>query len=284
MDENLTLKRTQKRMNRRTKTIILCVAIFAIIVMTYIAGSLISDDAVAADFSKKNLPPTLTHPFGTDWLGRDMFLRTIRGLSISITVGTIASVVSAVIATIIGIAAATGSKRLDAFINWCIDLVMGVPHLVLLILIAFVCGRGLAGLLVGIAVTHWTSLARLIRVEVLQIRSQQYIAVSRKLGHSSRWILIYHILPHMIPQIIIGLVLLFPHAILHESSLSFLGYGLPPEQPAVGIILSESMKYLSSGMWWLAIFPGITLVIIVVMFDKLGDNLKILLDPYSAHE
>ena len=267
MDENLTLKRTQKRMNRRIKTIILCVVIIAIIVMTYIAGSLISDDAVAADFSKKNLPPALTHPFGTDWLGRDMFLRTIRGLSISITVGTIASVVSVLIAIVIGIA-----------------LVMGVPHLVLLILIAFVCGRGLAGLLVGIAVTHWTSLARLIRVEVLQIRSQQYIAVSRKLGHSSRWILIYHILPHMIPQIVIGLVLLFPHAILHESSLSFLGYGLPPEQPAVGIILSESMKYLSSGMWWLAIFPGITLVIIVVLFDKLGDNLKILLDPHSAHE
>ena len=93
-----------------------------------------------------------------------------------------------------------------------------------------------------------------------------------------------HLLPHMIPQFVVGLVLLFPHAILHEASVSFLGYGLPPEQPAIGIILSESMKYLSSGMWWLAVFPGLTLVCIVVLFDKLGDNLKTLLDPYSAQE
>jgi peptide/nickel transport system permease protein len=98
------------------------------------------------------------------------------------------------------------------------------------------------------------------------------------------WILLHHILPHVLPQFVVGLVLLFPHAILHESSLSFLGYGLPPEQPAIGIILAESMKYLTGGMWWLAFFPGITLVLIVILFDKLGENLKMLLDPYSAHE
>ena len=239
---------------------------------------------VAADFSRKNLAPSWEHLFGTDWMGRDMLLRTIKGLSISITVGLVGSGVSAVIATIVGIVAATGSKGLDSFINWLIDLVMGVPHLVLLILISFVCGKGLTGLLIGLAVTHWTSLARLIRSEVLQIRSQQYIAVSRKLGHNSGWILIRHILPHMVPQFIIGLVLLFPHAILHESSLSFLGFGLPPEQPAIGIILSESMKYLSSGMWWLAVFPGLLLLLLVLLFEKLGDNLRRLLDPYSAHE
>ena len=88
----------------------------------------------------------------------------------------------------------------------------------------------------------------------------------------------------MIPQFIIGLILLFPHAILHESSLSFLGFGLPPEQPAIGIILSESMKYLSSGMWWLAVFPGLSLLLLVILFEKLGDNLRKIIDPYSAHE
>lgn len=146
------------------------------------------------------------------------------------------------------------------------------------------CGKGLKGVLIGVAVTHWTGLARLIRSEVLQIRSQQYIEVSRRLGHSSRWITINHILPHMVPQFIIGLILMFPHAIMHESSLTFLGFGLSPEQPAIGIILSESMKYISTGMWWLAFFPGLMLVIIVLLFDRLGENLKKIVDPYSAHE
>ena len=101
----------------------------------------------------------------------------------------------------------------------------------LLILISFACGKGLKGVLIGVAVTHWTGLARIIRSEVLQIGSQQYIGVSKKLGHSSWWITVHHILPHMVPQFIIGLILLFPHAIMHESGLTFLGFGLSPEQP-----------------------------------------------------
>lgn len=276
--------RRRRLLNRRTWTIIICTLIFTFIVGIFIAGICITDQMVAPDFSRKNLTPSWEHLFGTDWLGRDMLLRTTKGLSISIIVGTVGSLVSAVIAVIIGIVAATGSKWLDSLINWFIDLVMSIPHLVLLILISFACGKGLTGLLIGISVTHWTSLARLVRSEVLQIRSQQYIAVSRKLGHSSRWILIRHILPHMIPQFIVGLILLFPHAILHESSLSFLGFGLPPEQPAIGIILSESMKHLSSGLWWLAVFPGLLLLLIVLLFEKLGDNLRKIIDPYSAHE
>lgn len=272
------------RINRRTKILLLTIILACVIISAFVAGCRISDEAVAADFSNARLEPSTKHLFGTDWLGRDLFARTMKGLSISITVGIIASLVSAVLAVIIGIVAATGSKTLDGFINWLIDLVMGIPHLILIILVSFACGRGLKGLLAGISLTHWTSLARLVRSEVLQLRSQQYIIISRKLGKSSGWILINHILPHMIPQIIIGLVLMFPHAILHEASISFLGYGLPPEQPAIGIILSESMKYLSSGMWWLAVFPGIILLLIVVLFERLGDNLKTLIDPYSAQE
>ena len=200
------------------------------------------------------------------------------------TVGIVASLISCVAAVLIGITAATGSKTLDHFITWLIDLVMSVPHTVLIILISFACGRGLKGLLIGICATHWTSLARLIRGEVLQLRSQQYVAVSRRFGKSGAWILQNHLLPHLIPQFFVGLVLMFPHAILHEASISFLGYGLPPEQPAIGIILAESMKYLSAGMWWLAVFPGLLLVLIVLLVDRLGDNLKMIIDPYSAQE
>ena len=276
---------TAKRgLNRRTKIIIYAAVIFLVLLGIYVSGAFLGDGQITADFSKKALPPSLEHPFGTDMLGRDMLIRTIKGLSVSIVVGVVASSVSAVIALIVGVVAATGKSWLDHFMNWLIDLVMGIPHTVLLILISFACGKGLKGVLIGVAVTHWTGLARIIRSEVLQIRSQQYIEVSRKLGHSNWWITVHHILPHMVPQFLIGLILMFPHAIMHESGLTFLGFGLSPEQPAIGIILSESMKYLSTGMWWLAFFPGLMLVIIVLLFDKLGENMKKIIDPYSSHE
>jgi peptide/nickel transport system permease protein len=273
-----------KKINRRTKVLILTVIMAIVFVAIYLFGIFIPEEAVAGSFLNAKKAPSWEHPFGTDALGRDLLMRTLKGLSVSITVGIAASVISAVIAVFVGIAAATGSKRLDAFINWCIDLVMGVPHTILVILISFALGRGLKGLLVGIASTHWCSLARLIRGEVLQLRSQQYVAVSRKLGKSSGWILVHHLLPHLVPQFFVGLILLFPHAVLHEASISFLGFGLPPEQPAIGIILSESMRYISTGMWWQAVLPGLTLVLIVLLVDKLGDNLRTILDPYSAQE
>ena len=273
-----------KKINRRTKVLILTVIMAIVFVAIYLFGIFIPEEAVAGSFLNAKKAPSWEHPFGTDALGRDLLMRTLKGLSVSITVGIAASVISAVIAVFVGIAAATGSKRLDAFINWCIDLVMGVPHTILVILISFALGRGLKGLLVGVASTHWCSLARLIRGEVLQLRSQQYVAVSRKLGKSSGWILIHHLLPHLVPQFFVGLILLFPHAVLHEASISFLGFGLPPEQPAIGIILSESMRYISTGMWWQAVLPGLTLVLIVLLVDKLGDNLRTILDPYSAQE
>lgn len=273
-----------KRMNRRTKVLVLTVLMAAILIAVYAFGILIPEEAVASDFLNAGQAPSWEHPFGTDVLGRDLLMRTLKGLAVSMTVGIVASCISAVAAVLIGIAAATGSKHVDAAINWVIDLVMGVPHTVLIILISFALGRGLKGLLVGVAATHWCSLARVIRGEVMQLRAQQYVAVSRRLGKSSGWILVHHLLPHLVPQFFVGLVLMFPHAILHEASVSFLGYGLPPEQPAIGIILSESMKYLSSGMWWTAVFPGVVLVLIVLLVDKLGDNLRRVLDPYSAQE
>lgn len=273
-----------KRINRRTRVLILTIAIFILLIVIYAAGLLIPESFTATSILNTKKPPSFEHLFGTDSLGRDLFWRTVKGLSVSMTVGIAASLISAVVAVLVGIAAAMGSKRVDAAINWVIDLVMGVPHMILIILISFAMGRGLKGLLIGVASTHWCSLARLIRGEVMQLRSQQFVAVSRKLGKSSGWILTNHLLPHLIPQFFVGLILLFPHAILHEASVSFLGYGLPPDQPAIGIILSESMKYLSAGMWWPAVFPGLTLVLIVILIDKLGDNLRTVIDPYSAQE
>ena len=273
---------SRKRLNNREHMVILTIIFAVIFVAIYVSGLLISEEAVKGSFLNAKCPPRLKHPFGTDALGRDVFLRTLKGLSVSITIGIAASLISAVIAVLVGIAASAGNRYVDSIVNWIIDLVMSVPHTILIILISFVLGRGIKGLLVGIAATHWCSLARLIRAEVLQLRSQQYIEVSGRLGKSSGWILINHILPHLVPQFFVGLVLMFPHAILHEASISFLGFGLPPEQSAIGIILAESMRGLSTGMWWTAVMPGITLVLIVLLVDKLGDNFRMILAPYSA--
>lgn len=268
----------------RRRLICSSILIGCLISVAFIVGILIPDSYVAADFSSVRLRPSLSHPFGTDWLGRDLFFRTLKGLSVSLIVGVAASLISAAAAVFVGFAAATGSVALDRFVTWLIDLVMSVPHTVLVILVSFACGRGLTGLLAGISLTHWTSLARVIRSEVLQLRGQHYIMVSRRLGKNSGWILTHHLLPHLVPQLLIGLILMFPHATLHEASVTFLGYGLPPEQPAIGIILSESMKYLSAGMWWLAVCPGALLVGVVLLLDRLGENVRAILDPYGIYQ
>ena len=126
-----------KHINRRTKVILYTVLITLVVCAAFLAGVWIPESAVEPDFANTKLPPSLAPPFGTDWLGRDLFLRTLKGLSVSLTVGMVASAISAVVAVLIGIAAATGSRTVDGIVNWIIDLVMGVPHTVLIILISF---------------------------------------------------------------------------------------------------------------------------------------------------
>lgn len=271
-------------MSRRKK--VLFGIAFSIIFLTAvcIAGVMCTEAARVTDFSRKNLAPGIPYLFGTDWLGRDMLVRTLKGMSLSIFIGMLSAVISAVLALMMGIASATMGKRVDGVITWLIDLIMGIPHMLLLILISVAVGKGFKGVVIGVALTHWTSLARLIRAEVIQLKESPYIKIAEKLGKSKWYIAGKHMLPHLVPQFIVGLVLIFPHAILHESSITFLGFGLSTEQPAIGIILSEAMKYLVTGKWWLALFPGIFLVLTVVLFYILGESLRKLIDPGSVHE
>ena len=147
-----------------------------------------------------------------------------------------------------------------------------------------VCGRGFAGVVAGVALSHWTSLARLLRGEVLQLREAPYVQVAQRLGRTRLQVARDHLLPHLLPQFLTGLILLFPHAILHEASVTFLGFGLSSEQPAIGVILSESMQYLTTGRWWLALFPGLALVGVVLLFAALGEQVRRVLDPSSVHQ
>ncbi|MBM7573554.1 ABC transporter permease [Aquibacillus albus] len=273
----------QLNLNKRQSTLLACIVLSIIVCAVVLTGFLYDEDRIASNLEVRNAAPSFDHFFGTDWLGRDMFSRTIMGLSLSIGVGLVGAIGSASISIILGVIAATMGKVADSIVTWLIDLFLSVPHLVSLILIAFAFGGGFKGIVFGIALTHWPSLARVIRSEVMQVRSLDFVQVSRKMGKSRWWIAKEHIMPHIVPQIIVGILLLFPHAILHEAAVTFLGLGLSPHEPAIGIILSESMRYLSVGMWWLAFFPGICLLIIVRMFDKIGDNLRMLIDPHHAH-
>lgn len=254
----------------------------AALVAVMVAGALLSDAAVSTDFSATFLAPCPEHPFGTDWMGRDMLARTVSGLSASLSMALVSAAATSVVALAMALLAALGGRAADAAVSWLTDLVLGVPHIILLILISYALGRGAAGVLVGLALTHWPALSRVLRAELVQMRSRPYVACSRALGVSWPAIAWRHGLPAILPQYLVGLVLLLPHAVLHEASITFLGFGLPPEQPAVGVILSESMGYLSSGSWWLAVFPGLALLAAVLVFERAAASLRSLALPAEA--
>lgn len=277
-------KDRQMETNQRFRTVIFLIVAVVILAAVTAAGILTKGYAVETDFSQRNLSPSLQHLFGTDWMGRDMLARTLSGLSLSIRIGILTAVVSAAVALFLGTASAVLGRKADAVISWCIDLVMGIPHILLVMLISLACGRGFVGVVAGVALSHWPSLARVIRGELMQLRQAPYILVAEKMGVSKLQNVKRHMLPHLLPQFLTGLILLFPHAILHESSVTFLGFGLSSEQPAIGVILSESMQYLTTGKWWLALFPGLALVLVVVLFALLGERVRRMLDPSSVHE
>jgi peptide/nickel transport system permease protein len=272
------------RLNQRRKLV--WYGALAAVFLSFIAvsGAMLGEKAVTTHSRMKNLHPSAEHPFGTDWLGRDMLARTLKGLSISIMIGIFASAISAILAGALGAFAAGFGRKADISVSFAINVVMGLPHILLLLLISYALGKGMFGIIFAVAVSHWPSLARVLRGEILQLREANYVKIAAKLGQSKLTIAKKHMAPHIFPQFLVGLILLFPHAILHEASLTFLGFGLRPEQPGIGIILSESMKYLSLGMWHLALFPGLALLLTVLLFDVLGSNLRKLLDPHSAQK
>lgn len=270
--------------NRRKTTLILLIFACILLFVVVLAGVLLTERAGIADFSRKNLSPCPAYLFGTDWMGRDMLARTLAGLSLSLRVGALTAAVSGVLALALGIVSAACGGWVDAAISWVIDLILGIPHILLIILISLACGRGLLGVTAGVALTHWTALARLVRGEVLQLKEAPWLRMSLRLGVSRRDLLQNHLLPHLLPQFLTGMILQFPHAILHEAGVTFLGFGLSPEQPAIGVILEESMAYLTTGRWWLALFPGLSLVGVVMLFALVGERLRLLLSPARAQE
>lgn len=280
--EDTPLKRSS--MNPKKKMIIWISVAGLYLAAVLFAGIVMSPDLYGVNYENKFIAPSLAHPFGTDFMGRDMFWRSVKGLSNSIIVGLAASAVSSVIALIFGVAAAVCGGKVDRMITWLVDCCMGIPHIVLLLLISYMMGRGGFGVAFAVAVTHWPELTRIVRAEVLQVKNAQYVKAAEKMGKSKFLIAKEHMVPHVVPVYIVGLILLFPHAIMHEASLTFLGFGFSSATPAIGGILSEAMRHIVTGKWWLCLFPGIMLLVAVILFDKIGDKVKILLNAGDSDD
>ncbi len=271
-------------MNTKKKLILYISIAGAYLLMIMVAGLFMNPELYGVHYENKFLLPSLAHPFGTDFMGRDMFWRSVKGLSVSLLVGLTAAGTSSVIALFLGLLSAVAGGKTDRIINWCVDCCMGMPHIVLLLLISYMMGGGGIGVSVAVAVTHWPELTRVVRGEALQVKNAQYVKAAYKMGRSPFRIAKEHVMPHVIPVYLVGLVLLFPHAIMHEAALTFLGFGFPVDVPTIGGILSEAMKHIVTGKWWLCLFPGLMLLIAVMLFDLIGDKLKMLLNPGSGNE
>ena len=265
------------------KAVLIVAALAAAGLAAVIAFALLAGDAgVATNFRARLAAPSFAHPFGTDALGRDMLARTLKGLALSFRVGLLAATASTLIALALALAAAGGPRWADAVVAYLVDMTMGLPHLVLLILISFAFGGGANAVIVAVALTHWPRLTRILRAEILQLREAEFVTVSRNFGKSPVHIARHHFAPHLVPQLLVGLVLMFPHAILHEAGLTFLGFGIEPTTPAIGVLLSESLRYLTAGKWWLGLFPGLALLLAVLAFDAIGNGLRTLTDPRGS--
>lgn len=281
--ETISFERIGLFGSQRGRTVVGALVALGLLVGVAVAAVLLPDDGLRTNLADRSLAPSLHHLFGTDPLGRDMLVRTVKGLAVSLRVGLTAASFAALLAVALGILAAL-DRRLDAVVAALVDLTLALPHLVLLILVSFAAGGGTRGVVVAIVVSHWPGLARVVRAEVRQVLVADWVVVARGLGRSRFDVAIRHVLPHVVPQALVGAILLFPHAILHEAGMTFLGFGLEPSLPAIGVLLAESMSYITAGWWWLGVLPGLSLLVMVLTFERVASGVRLVLDPRRAQE
>lgn len=246
---------------------------FGLCVVVLICGQLMPQSLLVLNVDARGQPPSLQHVFGTDLLGRDIAARTLAALANSLWTGFFASTLSATLALVLALASAL-SRRADAVVGMATELALGLPHFVLLIIIAYAAGGGAVGVMIAISLTHWPRLSRILRIEAQTVVTAEYVRISRALGRSRLWVARHHLVPHVLPQYLVGIVLIFPHAILHEAGLSFVGLGIEPHLPSVGVMLAESLRAMMAGLWWVALFPGLGLVLIAIAIEMSGERMR----------
>ncbi|SDE07069.1 ABC transporter permease [Streptomyces prasinopilosus] len=259
-----TAWRSHGTTRRSTHTLRLRVSA-ALVALTALAVLLVPPlvqlDQQAVDLAAKLLPPSWSHPFGTDDVGRDLLLRCVYGLRVSLLVGVVAALTATVIGTAVGAAAGAFGGWVDRLVMRLVDTLSSVPHLLLGIFIVALFRPGVWPVVISVALTHWLSTARIVRAEILSLRSRPYVDAAVSGGASRLRVALRHLLPGVLPQAGLAAVLMIPHAMWHESALSFLGLGLPAHTASLGTLIQGARGSLLAGQWWPTLFPGLFLII-----------------------
>jgi peptide/nickel transport system permease protein/oligopeptide transport system permease protein len=222
-------------------------------------------------------PPSASHPFGTDKLGRDIASRVIYGARVSLLVGVVAVAIMVIIGLIAGAVAAYYGGWWDAIIMRSADVFFAFPYVLFAIVLIAVIGKGVQSVFIAIGVLGWASIARVFRSSILSVKENEYVDAARAMGASTRRILFRHIMPNAVAPIIVYATMSVGGAILTEAALSFLGVGVQPPRPSWGGMLSEARSYLFTAPW-LMLYPGIAIITTVLAFVLLGDGLRDALD------
>lgn len=257
----------------------------AVIVILYVAVALLvplldhynplRDQNLSARFS----PPSLEHPFGADNIGRDVMRRVGHGASVSLVVSLLSVSVSVVIGVTLGEVAGFISGWTDSVIMRLMDIILAFPSLLLAIALVAIFGPGLRNAMLAIAVVNIPVYARLARSMAISIRNEDYVMAAHSVGARPRHILIRHVLPNSLAPLIVQATLGLGTAVVETAALGFLGLGQQAPYPELGKMLAESQQYLVTGAWWGMVFPGISITLVVLGFNLLGDGLRDTLDP-----
>jgi peptide/nickel transport system permease protein len=264
--------------------------VLAIIVIMVLLAPLSPYDPVKSDIKNRFQAPSREHPFGTDGLGRDLLTRCLYGGRVSLFVGAMVMVITLVIGVPVGMVAGYFGGWIDNLLMRIIDAALSLPTLLILILLSailretelpFVKGNNVMTIAVVIGILSWMTVARLVRAVFLYLREMEYVTAARALGASTAVIMISEILPNGFGPIIVEATLEVGYAIMLESGLSFLGFGIQPPTPSWGNLLSNAQEHLVQYPW-LAIFPGLMIFLTIISINYIGDGLRDALDPYKT--
>jgi peptide/nickel transport system permease protein len=237
------------------------------------------DAKTDSDLGARLGAPSSVHIFGTDSLGRDVFVRVLHGARISLGLGVSSVAVAAVLGSILGLIAGYFGRRTDLVLMFCMDILLAFPGTLLAIAIVAMIGPGLRNSLLAISIVAIPIYARIARGAVLELRELEFVTAARALGGTDWLVVTRHIFPNTLPPLIVQTTLAIAFAILETAALGFLGLGAQPPTPEWGAMLADSYKYFTSGAWWVFFFPGAAIMLSVLGFNLLGDGLRDALDP-----
>lgn len=258
---------------------VFCSSLLTLLVLMAVAVPLLSPWPVdGVDWAALEAPPSASHWFGTDLIGRDLFVRVAAGARMSLTIALVASAVSLLIGLPWGATAGYLGGRVDNLMMRTVDVLYAVPFVLLVILLVVVFGRNPYLLFVGLGAVFWLDLARIVRGQTMRIRHEAFVAAARAMGAGTRRIVIRHVLPNVAGPALVYATLTVPGVILAESFISFLGLGVQEPETSLGVLIADGAQTMESAPWNLW-FPALFLALTVWTINMLGDRLRDQLDP-----